>query len=371
MTTTHYYIGMMSGTSVDGIDASLVRIENDNLELLRTLSVPFSKKLRKDICDACDGTADRLHALMVLDTILADQYADAALSILDKHGLANEQVTAIGNHGQTVRHCPGDTSPYTLQLGNAQRIAALTGIPVVSGFRQADMAVGGQGAPLAPLFHGHMFHHNQSQVITAVNLGGIANISILGPNNQIRGHDTGPANTLMDRWIEKHLGEPFDRDGRWASKGNVIPELLETMLQEPWLKQPAPKSTGPELFNLQWLQQAIGNRDHKAEDVQRTLCEFSAVTLTSEIRNHAPETREIVLCGGGAYNPLLVGSIAALFPEARISTSNDYGIAPAWVESCMMAWLAHRRLCGLPGNVPAVTGASREMVLGAVFPAGI
>ena len=266
-----------------------------------------------------------------------------------------------------MRHAPGDAIPYTLQIGNAAQIVERTGIQTVSDFRQRDLAAGGQGAPLAPLFHHHLFAESGKNIV-GLNLGGIANISVLHADGKIGGFDTGPANTLMDQWIQRHKGQRYDQDANWALSGDVNDTLLDKLLSEPWLSQPPPKSTGPELFNLQWLDNFLAGQEIAAEDVQRTLCEYSAVTVANAINTEIPGCDRVVVCGGGAYNPLLMERINHYLDGCELDTSASYGIAPPWIEAAMFAWFAWRTLNNLPSNVPAVTGARHEVILGSIHP---
>ena len=368
MPTSNLYIGLMSGTSLDGIDACLISLdEDDQLLLVDTLFTAFPAQLRSDIELVSRKTNDNLHALATLDHALADCYASCVKQLLRQADTDAAKITAIGCHGQTVRHCPDCNPPYSIQLGNPHRLTTHTGITTVADFRQADIAAGGQGAPLAPRFH-HFLFAQAGKTTAAVNLGGIANISVLHADGSISGFDTGPANTLMDQWISQHKNESYDRDATWAGGGKVNQELLERLLAEPWLQLAPPKSTGPERFNLDWLAEKMQGYECAAVDVQRTLCEFSACTIAAAIQAYASDAGELVLCGGGAHNPLLRQRIDELLPGIQLKMSDAYGITPDWIESVMMAWLAHRALNRLPGNVPAVTGASRELVLGTIYP---
>lgn len=365
---TGYFIGIMTGTSMDAVDTALVKIHDDGKSVFCSgHSQPITDRLRQKISAAANGHDDTLNTLATLDMELAVLFSDCVNQLLKKTHMERRDITAIGSHGQTIRHCPECSPPYTLQLGNGDTLAQQTGITTVANFRQRDIALGGQGAPLAPLFH-HLAFHQQGKTTVVVNLGGIANISILYPDGTIEGCDTGPANTLMDQWIFKHQQKRYDRDAAWAKQGKLNENLLSRLLDEPWLKLPPPKSTGPELFNMQWLQTRLGNLDIAPADVQRTLCEYTATTLTKAITEYCKTTPdELILCGGGAYNPLLVGRIQSLCPYP-VSLSSNHGLSPDWVEASMFAWLAYRTLNGLTGNVPQVTGASRAAVLGAIHP---
>ena len=351
---------------MDAVDATLVEIkQNHKTRLISAYEHPLPTSLRERITNAGNASADSIHDVAILDNELAELYAHCVQATLEQAEVSPDQVHAIGSHGQTVRHCPDCNPPYSVQLGNADRLAEMTGISTVSNFRQRDMAAGGQGAPLAPIFHHHLFA-NDAHTVVCVNLGGIANISILNADGAITGFDTGPANTLMDKWTAQHHSEFFDRDAQWARTGNINDALLQAMLSENWLERPPPKSTGPELFNMHWLQQHLHDVHIEPEDVQRSLCEFSAVTIANAIHEHASDCRQLIVCGGGAYNPLLVERIQHHLSDIEVSKSDIVGIAPEWIEACMFAWLAYRTLNGLPGNIPAVTGARHEVVLGAI-----
>ncbi|MCW8964361.1 MAG: anhydro-N-acetylmuramic acid kinase [Gammaproteobacteria bacterium] len=364
-----YYIGLMTGTSMDGVDTVLVDIhDNNKTQLISSYEQPLTDDLRDKIIGASNASADSLHDIALLDQELAETYATCIQSLLKQSGIKADNVQAIGSHGQTIRHCPDCQPPYTIQIGNADRLVELTGITVVSNFRQRDMAAGGQGAPLAPLFHHHLFAQPGTTRV-CINLGGIANISVLNANGLISGFDTGPANTLMDHWAMRQRGERYDKDAYWASSGRVNESLLNSLLSEPWLSRQPPKSTGPELFNLQWLDSHLAGLDVSPVDVQRTLCEYTAMTLSDAISRYAPDSEELIVCGGGAYNPLLLERIEHHLPDKQLQSSEAFDMAPEWVEASMFAWLAWRTLNGLPGNVPTVTGASHEVVLGAIHPA--
>ena len=364
-----YYIGLMTGTSMDAVDTVLVEIPvGGKTRLAASHDYPLPDTLRQKIISACSSEASSPQDFASLDDELAETYAMCVQSLLEQTEIRADEIRAIGSHGQTIRHCPDCQPPYTIQLGNGERLLDLTGITTVNNFRQDDLNAGGQGAPLAPLFHHHLFAQ-PDKTLVGINLGGIANISILHADGQITGFDTGPANTLMDKWIERHQGVRYDQDARWAQSGQISSSLLENLLSEPWLSRKPPKSTGPELFNLQWLDRHLAGLDIDPADVQLSLCEYTAITLTDAISHYAPDCEKAVICGGGAYNPLLIDRIKHHLPNTSLVNSENYGIAPEWVEACMFAWLAYRTMNGLPGNVPAVTGASHEVVLGTIHPA--
>lgn len=370
MAESNYYIGLMTGTSLDGIDAAIVQFDDHkHLKLVDTLGLPYPQQLRLDVVRVSRQMENNWHSLATLDQSLAEAYAQAVNALLNQTGIAPTQIAAIGSHGQTIRHCPDCDPPYSIQLGNPHRLSELTGITTVADFRQRDIAAGGQGAPLAPLFHQHYFAQKGRNIVV-LNLGGIANISILHADGNVSGHDTGPANTLMDGWIHKQKNHAYDKDGKWAAGGQLNGDLLGRLLAEPWLQLPPPRSTGPELFNLGWLSEKMQGLNLPPADVQTTLCEFTAVTITDAIKQYADPADELILCGGGTYNQFLQERLTQLLPGIELNTSDKYGLPPEWVEAVLFAWLAHRTLRHLPGNVPEVTGASHSVVLGSIYLAG-
>lgn len=305
-----------------------------------------------------------------LDQRVGQWFADAAVALLQIAGATPASVRAVGSHGQTVYHAAGANPPFTLQIGDPNRIAAVTGIPTVADFRRADMAVGGQGAPLVPAFHHAVFSH-RDRPRCIVNIGGIANVTLLPATSRTRdvfGFDTGPGNALLDAWAEAHLGTPQDSNGRWAASGQVDPELLAEWMRDPYFAQAPPKSTGREAFHLDWLSQCSPDLPHRNPAcVQRTLVELSARTIANAILTHGADAQEVFLCGGGAHNPLLRGRLTALLSPRAVSDTSVCGIAPDWVEAAAFAWLAMRTMRGLPGNLPAVTGARKAVVLGGIY----
>ncbi len=361
------FVGLISGTSVDGIDAVLVRFDDQAIDLLATLSHPYPAQLRDRLLKAINNPGStNVDEVGALDTEVGEAFRDAALRLLEASGQSASHVKAIGSHGQTLRHMP-DTSPrFTMQIGNPSIIAAGTGMTTVADFRRQDLALGGQGAPLVPPFHEWLFRREGAPTVVA-NIGGIANITILpGDSAPARGFDTGPGNTLMDAWIRKTRNLPFDHEGQWAAAGSVRPALLESMLRDAYINRPPPKSTGPEYFNLDWLN-ALGIAGISSEDVQATLLEFTAVSLTRTILDFAADTRTLYLCGGGARNKTLVTRINELLPEVSVESTARQGLDPDWVEACAFAWLARERMAGRTGNLPAVTGASRPSPLGGIY----
>ncbi len=362
------YIGLISGTSRDGIDAALVRFGEHHCELLATRCQRYPEALASWLDDVV-GRPERTHIdqLGALHTELAQSFAAATGALLESAGLPAAAVRAIGSHGQTVRHRPDLPHGFSLQLGDPGSLAVLTGIPVVADFRTADMAAGGQGAPLTPAFHRWVFA-SADEHRAVLNLGGIANLSHLPRRGPVLGFDTGPANALLDLWIREQQGQAFDAEGRWAAGGEVDQALLSACLQEAYFQLPPPKSTGLELFNRRWLEarlRAAGSQP-AARDVQATLAELTAVTVARALRVADPPQR-LIVCGGGAHNADLLARIAARLPDIEIQSSEAFGIPPDWVEACAFAWLARERLAGRPGNLPEVTGARAAIPLGGVY----
>ncbi|WP_120512328.1 anhydro-N-acetylmuramic acid kinase [Photobacterium salinisoli] len=365
--TQELYIGVMSGTSMDGVDTALVSINGDQIQLLAHDDYPIPDSLKQRLLNVCTGQQTTLVEIGELDHLLGHLFADAVNTLLTQSGYRADQIRAIGNHGQTVYHQPLGDAPFTLQIGDANIVAAKTGIDTVADFRRKDMALGGQGAPLVPAFHKTLFQSSDSSVVV-LNIGGIANISVIRPNQNVLGFDTGPGNMLMDAWCERHTGQKFDRNGDFARQGKVNQELLNDLLSEPYLAQPAPKSTGRELFNLAWLDNRITNRALSAQDVQRTLCEFTAVTIASEVgRFKTGPSPLLLVCGGGTRNLLLMARLSALLGDWQVAPTSDYGVDSDYMEAMAFAWLAQRRIHGLPSNLPEVTGASRPASLGVLY----
>lgn len=360
------YVGLMSGTSADGIDAVVVRFDERRfVGVEHSHHLPHDPAFRRRLValgrDA--GASLPLAELVALDADLADRFAAAVLAILERAAFPAQAIRAIGSHGQTVFHDPHGARG-SLQLGDPNRIAAVTGIPVVADFRRMDIALGGQGAPLVPAFHQAVFAHARRTAV--LNLGGIANVSLLpgAANEPVLGFDCGPGNALMDEWAEKHLGTAYDADGTFAARGTVRPELLAGWLADDYFHQPPPKSTGRSLFNLVWAEQQRPLSEFRPEDVQASFAELTARTAAESL----PSTVErLLVCGGGARNGPLMRRLATLRPKIEVQTTAVAGLPPEWVEAAAFAWLAHQRIHGLPGNLPSVTGASRPAVLGGLF----
>lgn len=362
-----WYIGLMSGTSMDGIDAVLVGFGPEGI----TSSWHASHTYPDDLCLQLENLASDQGTPALLgeaDARLGEAFADCALAVIDDAGLNPEAITALGSHGQTIQHRTQPPCPFTLQIGDPNRIAERTGITTVADFRRRDIAAMGEGAPLAPAFHNWLFQCSDRRRCL-VNLGGIANITLIATDNSPpQGHDTGPANRLMDLWCRRHRHHPFDYKGEWAASGVVNEPLLTSLLSDAYFARQPPKSTGREYFNEHWLQahlSALPERPSPA-DVQRTLLELTAVTVTRDIK--AKGADEVFLAGGGAFNPLLAGRIADLLPHARVDSTAALGLNPQSVEGAAFAWLARQRLAESPGNLPSVTGASGPRVLGGVWP---
>jgi anhydro-N-acetylmuramic acid kinase len=361
------YIGLMSGTSLDGVDAVLVDFATPDAKprLLNALYAPYDDEIRADLLDVHHEGHDEINRAAQLSNRLAERYAAAVNGLLEAASVAASSVTAIGCHGQTVRHRP--ELGYTVQLGNPAHLAETTGISVVADFRSRDIAAGGQGAPLVPAFHRAVFALPDRHRV-AVNLGGIANLTNLAPGKPVIGFDCGPANMLMDAWSSKVQGARIDLDGAWAVSGTVIPELLGAMLVEPYLALAPPKSTGRELFNYAWLEPKL-KPAYAAADVQRSLLEFTCEALARAIETHCPGTQEVLLCGGGARNSALRKRIGERLLTASVRLSDEAGIAAEHVEAMAFAWLARQALLGNSGNLPEVTGARGERILGAIYQA--
>ncbi|MBL8255219.1 MAG: anhydro-N-acetylmuramic acid kinase [Pseudoxanthomonas mexicana] len=372
-TDADLYLGLMSGTSADGIDAALVRFEGEGrtlrCELVQGRTFEWNAALRAQLVALGQG-ADTvsLDALGALDGRIALAFAEAALALLQEAGVPRDRVRVIGSHGQTVRHRPQAEPPFTWQLGDGNVIAERSGIPTVADFRRRDVAAGGQGAPLMPAFHAALLG-SPTEDRAALNLGGIANFTLLPTKGDVRGFDTGPANALMDAWCERHSGQPYDAGGAFAASGSVDAPLLARLLAEPWFALPPPKSTGREQFHLDWLQARLGDAVVAPADLQATLLELTARTVADALQMTQPDTRRVLVCGGGVRNPVLMARLAAYLPQAVVESTAAHGLDPDYVEAMGFAWLARETLAGRPGNLPAVTGAAGPRILGVVYPA--
>ncbi len=363
-----YFLGLISGTSADGIDAALVRFSPDcRLVLGRTY--PWDPALRaRLIALGQDAGAVSLDELGTLETRTGIAFAEAALALLREAGVDATQVHAIGSHGQTIRHRPLADYPFTWQLGDGSLIAERTGIATVSDFRRRDMAAGGHGAPLMPAFH-HALLRSGHENRAVLNLGGIGNFTLLPKAGDVRGFDTGPANALMDAWCERHTGHTFDAGGRLAASGKADAALLERLLADPWFALPPPKSTGREQFHLPWLESHLQDSAIAPADVQATLLELTAATVADALRLTQPDTTRILVCGGGVHNRALMERLAGRLPGTQVESTAAHGLDPDYVEAMGFAWLARETLDGRAGNLPSVTGARGARILGAIHPA--
>lgn len=359
------YAGLMSGTSLDGVDAALVRFEGDAPRLLALEHRPMPSTLRARLLAASRAGGDGLDEIGPIAIELAGLYADAVEATLRASGQSAAEVVAIGCHGQTLRHRP--ESGYTVQVVNAALLAERCGIDVVCDFRSADVAAGGQGAPLAPAFHAAALAHPERARVV-LNLGGIANVTSLAPGQPVRGFDTGPANMLLDGWAQRYLGTPFDRDGDWACSGRLLPGLLDRLLADPWFERPPPRSAGREQFDLPWLEARLSG-DEAPADVQATLLGLTARSVARAIAAHVPGADEVLVCGGGARNRALMAALATECAPARVAPVDELGVSAEAVEALAFAWLARQHMLGRPGNRPEVTGARGPRVLGARYPA--
>jgi anhydro-N-acetylmuramic acid kinase len=362
------FLGLISGTSADGIDAALVDFDGEAPRLLRARTTPLPPAVREVVLRAsqADARVD-LDELGELDTRLGQAFADAAQQLLEEAGVDAARVRAIGSHGQTLRHRPLGSAPFTLQLGDANVIAEATGIDTVADFRRRDVAAGGQGAPLVPAFHAATLA-DAVEDRAVLNIGGIANLTLLPVRGAVRGFDTGPGNGLMDAWSLRHRDQPFDRGGAFAAIGRSDDLLLARLMAEPWLSQPPPKSTGRDLFHLGWLEARLGAAALTPADVQATLARFTARTIADALRAELPTCARVLVCGGGVHNPVLLRELSAALPGMVVESTGEHGMDPDFVEAMAFAWLAREFLARRPGNLAAVTGARGPRVLGALYP---
>ncbi|KRG65486.1 anhydro-N-acetylmuramic acid kinase [Stenotrophomonas terrae] len=361
------FLGLMSGTSADGIDAALVQFpQSGGCRFVQGHTHAWDSATREAlIALGQGGEPASMDALGQLDASVGIAFAAAANQLLENAGVQRSQVQAIGSHGQTIRHRPLSTPAFTWQIGDANRIAELTGITTVADFRRRDVAAGGHGAPLMPAFHLAMLG-SADEDRAVLNLGGIANLSLIARDGSIRGFDTGPANALLDGWCQRHLGHAFDADGAFAASGRVDEALLARLLAEPWFALPPPKSTGREQFHLQWVEAQLGATALAPADVQATLLELTAATVADALLAQLPGTRRLLVCGGGVRNPQLLSRLQARLPSVAIGSSAAHGLDPDYMEAMGFAWLAQETLAGRPGNLPSVSGARGPRILGAI-----
>ena len=364
------YIGLMSGTSLDGIDAALVEFNDDQINLLAFEYFPFSEAIRKTIQDLSQPDQPiLLKEYGVTDTQLGRLFADAVNRLLSQTDFSSNDITAIGSHGQTIYHAPDISSAFSLQIGDPNVIAEKTGITTVADFRRRDMAAGGEGAPLVPAFHRAIFEplfNLDKHPICIINIGGIANITYLSPNNTI-GFDTGMGNTLIDYWIQKNLNQAYDHNGDWAKTGKPNVSLIKHLKQDPYFKLSPPKSTGKEYFSSAWLDEKISHfPDCRTEDIQASLCQLTADTISEAIQRYAPLTHHTLICGGGIHNDCLINMIKQNLSHP-VSSTAELGINPDHIEAMAFAWLARQTMKNLPGNLTEVTGAQSPVILGGIY----
>ncbi|MDH6591432.1 anhydro-N-acetylmuramic acid kinase [Variovorax sp. TBS-050B] len=372
------FIGLMSGTSLDGVDGVLADFAGDRMAVQAHATAPFPADLRAELMALNTPGDNELHRAALAGNGLARIYADVVGRLLADSGTPAGGVAAIGAHGQTVRHRPGefDGVGYTLQINNPSLLAELTGIDVVADFRSRDVAAGGQGAPLVPAFHRALFGR-ADEAVAVLNIGGISNLSLLPPADgaagrpDVLGFDCGPGNALMDHWCQHHTGAPYDHAGQWAASGRVLPDLLERLRADPYFAKAPPKSTGRDLFNPPWLAACLGTATAAAPaDVQATLAEFTASVCAADFLRYGNDSKLLIVCGGGALNDHLLARLRALLPGVAVSTSTRHGLPPLQVEAAAFAWLARRMVAREAGNLASVTGAAGPRVLGALYPAG-
>lgn len=364
-------LGLMSGTSADGLDIAICKVQNQKqISFIEGYSFPYPDDLRKQIITLqVTATANDLESLEIkkLDKLIANFVIQACQESIEKSSINHDDIKVIANHGQTILHQPNAKKPFSLQIGNAQQIANALDITVISNFRKNDILEGGQGAPLTPAFHQAVFQ--EFAPCNIINIGGIANITSLA-ENAVVGFDTGPGNTLLDQWNQRHNKTAFDKNGDWARSGNCHPELLAELLNEPYFSKPYPKSTGQDLFNLNWLNNKIQSlakpQSLAANNIQHTLSQLTASSIAHAIEGLNQTTKPIYLCGGGIHNAFLVEQLQTALPQAAIKSTADIGIDPNWVEAIGFAWLGYCRLHNITANAPAVTGAKNDVCLGTI-----
>ncbi len=351
---------------MDAIDAALVQFKNNQTELIEYLQYPIDENTKKQIRSVIASTATE--KIDELDKKLGRLFAETVKTLMQKANVDRNMITAIGSHGQTIWHEPNAPEPFSLQIANPELIAGETGILTVADFRSADIAAGGQGAPLAPAFHQFQFRHPEKDRVI-LNIGGMANVSILPADRKtaVTGFDTGPGNALMDDWVRQHQNLAMDKNGAWACSGNCDQELLSLMLNDEYFQQTPPKSTGIEHFNLDWL--SSFNHSLSPEDVQATLLALTTETITQAIKHYAPTTKEVLVCGGGVHNKALMLAIKDKLPDCSVASTGEHGLEPDCIEAVAFAWLAKQRLEEIPANLPTVTGAKKEVLLGTIYDA--
>jgi len=368
-TTSSLYIGLMSGTSADAVDAALVSWPiNAQPELIGTFAYPIPTSIQTRLFELNENPAVSLRELALLDSEIARVHAQAVVELLQQTDYQADQIAAIGFHGQTIDHAPEAPHCNSTQIGNPHLLASMCGITVIGDVRRADIAAGGQGAPLAPALHAELFR-TQNEDIALVNIGGIANVSLLPkkPQLPVIGFDTGPGNCLMDDWCRLHLSKPYDKGGQFAAQGIVQEGLLDIWLQDEYFSRSFPKSSGRDLFNLGWLKKLTNISKYSSHDVQASLCALTVETIADAIEQVQPNTQSIYICGGGAFNDHLMQTLQRRLSTKNVATTADAGIDPNWVEALLMAWLARQFCTGRPSNLPSVTGANHHVKLGVKF----
>lgn len=367
---SQYYIGLISGTSMDGIDTVIADFGDGTLKACDFITFEWPDELAQELKALCAPGSNEVNRMAMADRKVAECFANACQQILARNNLKPSDIQLIGSHGQTIRHHPDGQYGYSVQIGDGNSIAALTGIDVIADFRRKDIALGGQGAPLVPAFHNAIFSSKDENRVV-LNIGGIANISYLPKScdaNEVVGFDTGPGNRLMDAWCQEHTGEPYDKDGAWAATGECHMPLFYSLKNQDYFSLSAPKSTGRELFNLEWLHQSIAVQpdDIAPRDVQATLLELTAVTIADDIKRLS-DVESVYVCGGGAHNQQLLTRLGCLLENCKLSTTSELGIHPDAVEAIAFAWLAWAWQHNIPGNVPKATGAKKPTVLGCYY----
>ena len=362
------YIGLMSGTSIDGIDACLVDFTDNKFKLIASHYQTYPATTHDLLAQVIQAKQLSLSDLARLDHELAILNSQAVNNLLKESQHEASDIQAIGYHGQTVFHEPNGDHPNSIQLGDPDVLVTKTGITTVADFRRMDMAVGGEGAPLAPAFHQFLFR-SETEDRAILNIGGIANLTLLPAdlNKPVTGFDTGPGNCLLDEWSALHKNQPYDKNGGWAKQGRLSHRILNALLDDPYFARATPKSTGREYFHLDWLKQKTELSSLDANDVQATLANLTVTTIAQALQQHAPKTKQLFVCGGGAHNAFLLSLLEEQLDGIKVSTTEELGLAPDWVEACAFAWLARQRMLQLPGNIPSVTGATKPVVLGALY----
>ena len=370
MNQGRYYIGLMSGTSMDGIDAALISFENEKIKLINTASIDIPASIKSTLAILLRDENIHLKLLGETDTQMGELFSDAVLELLKKSGKNAAEIIAIGSHGQTIYHHPHGDHPFTLQMGDPNIIAARTLITTVADFRRRDIALGGQGAPLVPAFHDYLFRDRISD-LCVINIGGIANITYLPADKSkpMIGFDTGPGNTLLDSWHQKHCEKPIDFNGEWGRNGKSDSDLLIHLYADPYFKKAPPKSTGREYFNLNWLNEKLKSFNKKVapRDIQATLTELTAMSIALSIRKLRNTHAAIYICGGGAKNLYLMECLRIYCSFTTVQSTQAIDIDPQWIEAMAFAWLAKQTVENKPGNLPSVTGATKKAVLGGIF----